>query len=82
MLPGFDGKFNGIDGRYNCSTTCSAMRDLDGTMTLVGLWKFTPTGVGDGEGETPLVELMIPDIVDDEDYLYFGYWLEYNEKTG
>ena len=73
------GMFNGIPGMYNCGTSggCRVETDADGDIaSITGMWTFTPTVAEDGNIE----DVMVQGVVDDTDYMWFGYWVE--ETTG
>ena len=69
----FEGTFNGIPGYYECTTaTCSAKGREEGGVSLVtGEWEFTPKAM----------EYYVDDLIADDDYLYFGYWLRTPSET-
>jgi len=67
----FSGSFNGVDGTYTCTGTCTAESNNDGLSALEGTWTFTPDAVA--EDADPH---MIEDANFDADYLAFGYWLQ------
>ena len=67
------GSYRGIPGMYSCEGVdeCMATTDGDGKlMTLTNVWRFIPEEVA--EDGTPH---MIEDVVADDAYAYFGYWL-------
>ena len=70
----FAGMFRGVAGMYACvvtgTETCRAERDKDGKVSFSGgVWTFTPT---EPDGEE---EVKVEDVVPDDDYLTFGFWL-------
>lgn len=85
----FDGTFDGVDGKYACTTTdtsCSATANADGEFTAFeGTWTFTPDYLGadgvvdadDAVGGDDLNQDSVA--VDDPDYLSFGWWTRVNE---
>jgi hypothetical protein len=65
--------FNGIPGTVACSTTCTVVTDGDSEITsITGTWTFTPTVAMGGM----LSDVMVPGVESDQDYLYFGYWVQ------
>ena len=66
--------FNGIPGTVACSSNeCTVVTDGDEEITsITGTWTFTPT-VAMG---SMLSEVMVPGVDPDQDYLYFGYWVQ------
>ena len=67
-----EGSFQGISGTYSCPSLCSVTSGAMGELTaLGGEWTFTP----DTE-TTMLADLEVAGVVDDTDYLVFGYWLQ------
>ena len=68
----FEGMFNNIPGTFKCENTCSVTSDDMGNLiTLTGTWTFAPTVAEDGE----LADIMVAGVVDDTDYLDFGFWI-------
>ena len=62
------GTFHGVPGTYACATDCTAEANAKGELiTLSDDWTFTPDkNTGD---------MMVADVLDDADYLDFGYWV-------
>ena len=72
-----DGMFDGVPGTYTCteSAGCSFMTDKDGDLAAVSDgWTFEAEEV-----ETGAPPHMVFGVDDDDDYLYFGYWLQATE---
>ena len=68
----FEGMFNGIPGKFSCTGVCTVESDdMGNLMTLTGEWTFEPTVAEDGE----LADIMVMGVVDDTDYLDFGFWI-------
>ena len=76
------GRFNGVPGKFSCTdATCTASTNASGALSLgsgAGNWVFTP----DGDPE----RIVIMGVIEDVDYLTFGYWVEtttdnINDKT-
>ena len=64
------GSFNGIPGTFACDTDCSRSSDEDGNLSgFGGTWTFTPA-----EQEMGDDPYMVVGVIDDTDYLDFGYW--------
>ena len=64
------GSFNGIPGTFACVETCSRSSDEDGNLSgFGGTWTFTPA-----EQEMGDDPYMVVGVIDDTDYLDFGYW--------
>ena len=66
------GSFNGIPGTFACDTQtdCSRSSDEDGNLSgFGGTWTFTPA-----EQEMGDDPYMVVGVIDDTDYLDFGYW--------
>jgi len=62
------GSFNGVEGTFECSGSCTAMANANGVLIdLEGTWTFTPKG--------DVKTLKVPDAQYDSDYLSFGYWI-------
>ena len=76
----FDGMFHGIPGEYSCDAgqgSCTATTNNKGRVdTLVGTWSFTPDNV-----ELGVTGHMVQGVVNDTDYLTFGYWVQKDEDT-
>ena len=75
----FDGMFHGIPGEYVCEATaatgCMAGTNNRGQIvTLVGAWTFTPSNLDIG-----VTGHMVQGVVNDADYLTFGYWVQKDE---
>ena len=82
------GTFRGVSGTFECATGCSKTHDEDDNnlITLTGDWTFVPTVIdgldatdttegGDLEKITEaLMELMVPGVMQDPDFMIFGYW--------
>ena len=69
----FEGMFHGVPGTFACTddTECRAENDGDGNLAkLLGAWTFTPA---EQEADDPAY--MVAGVVDDEEYLDFGYWI-------
>ena len=61
------GMFYGVSGEYRCTTgACTTTRTEDGG-TAEGTWTFVPK-------DNPL-DAVLTAVLDDADYLTFGYWL-------
>ena len=66
------GSFYGIPGEFKCASQCTRSSDKDGNLSgLGGDWTFTATVADDEE----LADIMVAGVVDDTDYLDFGYWI-------
>ena len=87
----FPGKFDGVDGTYECTGTCTATADGKGALTVLGgMWTFTPEyfgidgqSIGDDDDPTREDDGPEPSVaVDDTDYLQFGWWTEEDDKGG
>lgn len=62
------GSFNGVDGTFECSGSCTAEANDKGVLiSLTGEWKFKPKG--------DVKTLTVPDAEYDSNYLSFGYWI-------
>ena len=76
----FDGMFHGISGEYACGDggtagACQATTNNQGNVvTLEGDWTFTPDNV-----ELGVTGHMVQGVVNDTDYLTFGYWVQKDE---
>ncbi|MDE0144746.1 MAG: hypothetical protein OXL95_02635 [Nitrospira sp.] len=76
-----DGMFHGIPGTYTCADggtpgTCTVLTDNRGqVMTLGGTWTFRPDNLATG-----VTGHMVQGVVDDTDYLTFGYWVQKDES--
>ena len=65
------GSFNGIPGTFECASECERSSDKDGNLSgLGGSWTFTPA-----EQEMGDDPYMVAGVIDDTDYLDFGYWM-------
>ena len=77
----FDGMFHGIPGEYACNDggtagACQATTNNQGrVVTLEGTWTFTPDNV-----ELGMTGHMVQGVVEDTDFLTFGYWVQKNEE--
>ena len=59
------GTYDGADGLYRCSGTCSSTNDGKGSPSaLTGVWHFKPDGGANAMAHQP-----------DDEYLYFGWWV-------
>ena len=76
----FDGMFDGIPGTYTCaatgSDTCTATTNNRGQVVgLAGtgspVWTFKPNNLATG-----VTGHMVQGVVNDTDYLTFGYWVQ------
>lgn len=70
----FDGMFHGIPGTYSCAETgdCTATTNNRGQLiTLSAGWTFKPNNLAEG-----LTGHMVQGVVNDADYLTFGYWVQ------
>lgn len=73
------GSFFGIPGTFKCAAGgCTVRTNAEGALTqFTGAWTFTPTRFTEGDGTaTPPTGTMVQGVVDDPDYMVFGYWLE------
>ena len=81
------GSFRGVAGKFKCPTDCSSTFNKDGELTqLTGSWTFVPTVIDglDATDETTggglemitkaIKDLMVPGVMQDADYMIFGYW--------
>jgi hypothetical protein len=74
----FKGTFHGIPGTFMCPTGCEIGSDKDSNLnSLAGAWTFTPDDVAEGADAH-----MVAGVIDDPDYLDFGYWLIATEDEG
>lgn len=61
---GFSGSFDGVQGSYKCTNGPCTVRNLrNGFAFTGGTWTFTTTGKG-----------KVTVRVDDDSYMYFGWW--------
>ena len=76
------GTFNGVPGKFSCTDgSCTATTNASSLLSIAsgaGNWVFTP----DGDPE----KIVVEGVIDDTDYLAFGYWVEtttdmINDKT-
>ena len=73
----FDGMFHGISGTYSCAEggDCTATTNNRGELiTLSAGWTFRPNNLAEG-----LTGHMVQGVVNDTDYLTFGYWVQKDE---
>lgn len=64
----FTGTYAGIPGTFECPSDCRARNDGEDITITMGVWHFTPSS------SKPMVTQP------DDDYLYFGSWLQTNGK--
>ena len=81
-----EGMFHGVQGTFTCdgsSTSCTASSDKEGNlMALAGAWTFKPDALDGLRGaalEKAYENLKVPGVVEDPDYMTFGYWLRQTE---
>ena len=66
----YPGTFYGVPGSYFCGNAdCRAEVSGTGVLTLEGNWTFVPDG-------TDTAMISVPGGTQDDDYLWFGYWVE------
>ena len=73
----FDGMFHGVPGTYSCAETgpCTAATNNRGElMTLSAGWSFRPDNLAED-----VTGHMVQGVVNDADYLTFGYWVQKDE---
>lgn len=79
-----EGTFYGLKGTFTCTGTCTATSDAMGKLNALGgtSWTFKPDAL-DGLSGTALTRaianLKVPDVINDPDYMTFGYWLRQTE---
>ena len=79
------GTFYGVPGTFTCVGTCTVSSDSDGMLSALssgGTWTFTPDALKGLTGEpraTALSSLKVPGVIEDPDYMTFGYWLRQTE---
>ena len=75
-----EGMFEGIPGEYSCSDSaadgCTVRTNSRGeVVAFAGTWMFTPTNLATG-----VTGHMVQGVVNDADYLTFGYWVQKDES--
>ena len=77
------GTFHGLSGTFSCDAACTISRLSDGKYQTAGTLTFMPTlktGEGVPASATQVADLEI--MIEDRDYMHFGYWKNASMKDG
>ena len=69
-MPKIKGMFNGVAGTFACASGCDIRSGGDGKLaTFTGTWTFTADS-----------DATVVDVLEDADYLDFGYWVNTDDS--